>query len=102
MLDCEKHGLQSAVMISEDLLTDPELAPTGISRIGFADRDVVVGIMLVSSAVATENEITDGSVLQLEVNAELPAWAESIKRIACVKCFAERTGIEPRQLLNVT
>lgn len=99
MFDCEKHGLQSAVMVSADLLRDPKLVATGVSRIGFADDDAVVGVMLVSSTAAAENGVADGSIIQLQPGSELPAWAESIKQIVCVKCFEDYTGVAPRHLL---
>lgn len=99
MFDCEKHGLQSAVMVSADLLADRELAATSIYRIGFADDDAVIGVMLVSSTVAAKSGVSDGSVIQLELRSKLPEWAESIKQIVCVKCFEDCTGIASRQLL---
>ena len=93
MFDCEKHGLQSAVMVSVDLLTAGRLTAAGIYRIGVVDEDAVIGIMFVSPTVAAENGIADGSMIQLEPSSMLPVWAESIMRIVCAKCFEERTGI---------
>lgn len=92
VIECPKHGITSAVTISEDLLT-AGVRSEDVIRIGFSVEGSVVGVMLLSPSIASARGLEYGEIIALEEDGNIPAWAEAIQMAECIKCLQEKTGI---------
>lgn len=92
VIECPKHGITSAIIISEDLLT-AHVRSEYVIRIGFSIEGSVVGVMLLSPSIASAHGLEYGEIIASEEDGNIPEWAEAIQMAECIKCLQEKTGI---------